>query len=124
MIKMTAKEAAAIKIPDKVKGQCKMSAEEIEKEIFDIENVEDWPLWPILPMKNVAWRYIDSRLPWSASMVAMGDNDSNIEKRVYLIGAFDLRENGLLTTHDIRNKVEFLEYATWEEMIDAGWRVD
>lgn len=124
MRKITAKEAGAIKIPDDVKSQHNMSMEDLEKEIFDIENVENWPLWPILPIKNVMWRQVDSRLPWSVTMVAMGDNDGNLERRVYLIGAFDLKECGLTTIQDVRDKVEFLEYATWKEMIEAGWRVD
>jgi hypothetical protein len=101
-----------------------MSIDDIEKEIFDIEDVKNWPLWPILPLKNVMWRHVDSRLPWSATMIAMGDNDGNIEKRVYLVGPFDLKEHGLTTTGDIRDNVDFLEYATWKDMIEAGWRVD
>jgi hypothetical protein len=124
MKKMTAKEAREIKIPDDIKEHNKMSMEEMEKEIFDFENSYIWPLWPILPVKNVMWRHVDSRLPWSAVIVAIGDNDGKIEKRVYLIGPFDLKEHGITTTRDIRDKVEFLEYATWGEMIEAGWRVD
>lgn len=124
MREITAKDARAIKIPDGVKDQHKMSMEDMKKEIFDFENIEIWPLWPILPLKNVMWRHVDFSLPWSAVMIAVGDNDGKIEKRVYLVGAFDLKEHGFATTHDIRDKAEFLEYSTWEEMVEAGWRVD
>jgi len=55
-------------------------------------------------MKNVMWRQVDSRLPWSATIIAMSDNDGNIEKRVYLVNAFDLRELGLKTMQDVRDK--------------------
>lgn len=121
---VTAKDAREIKIPDQVKDQYKMSIDDMKKEIFDFENVECWPLWPMLPIKNVMWRHVDFRLPWSAVMIAMVDNDGKREKRVYLIGAYDLKEHGIATTHDIRDKVEFLQYVTWEEMVEAGWRVD
>jgi hypothetical protein len=124
MRKLTAKEAKALKISEQVKEQYKISPDDMKREIFDLECVDMWPLWPIMPMKNVMWRHIDFRLPWSAIVVAIGDNDGNIEKRVYLVGAFDLKEQGLSTTHDIRDKVEFLEYATWEQMVEDGWRVD
>lgn len=124
MRKMTAEDARAIKIPDGVKDHYKMGADNMQKEIFDFENAGCWPMWPILPLKNVMLRHVNVSIPWSAIMIAMGDNDGKLEKRVYLIGPFDLKEHGLSTTHDIRDKVEYLEYSTWEEMIDAGWRVD
>jgi hypothetical protein len=124
MRKLTAKEAREIKIPNEVKEQHSLSADDLKKEIFDIENTDIWPLWPILPVKNVMWRHVNSGLPWSAVVIAMGGDDGKIERRVYLVNAFDLKECGFANTHDVRNKAEFLEYATWEEMIEAGWRVD
>lgn len=124
MREITAEDAMKIKIPNNVREQFAMDVGGMEKEIFEIESFVNWPLWPVLPMKNVMWRQVDSRLPWSATIIAMVDNEGNMEKRVYLINTFGLRERGLKTIQDVRDKVEFLEYKTWKEMIDNGWRVD
>lgn len=98
------------------KGQTKAtiedyrSEEEIVEEAFFIRMEPGWPLWPILPVKNLLTDEHRDRL----GILVSGDLTT-----VYRMTMFDLK-SGVSVAEQIKD-VEKIEFDSVEDMVRAGW---
>lgn len=83
----------------------KIQAEERARDIDRIKRVADWPRWPRLPMK---------RGPQNEELACLMAN--NVD------GGFELYHTSLFD--QITGKTPSTHFASAEEVVHAGWRVD
>jgi len=81
-----------------------------------IRNPASWSMGSVLPMKNFA--QLDSADRPTLGCLILGRGLT----RVHHVNWYDLAEH--VTSHDGIDKLEQTEYATLDEMLEAGWRVD
>lgn len=91
-------------------GGCTLS--ERQHDIGMMQDPNDWPAWPLLPLK----RHTPDD-PLDCGFIAELVMDVAIEPVVYHGLIFEAAEV-------MRDESRWLRYATWDELYDAGWRVD
>lgn len=86
----------------------RLTPDEEVQEVADIANEDGWPLWPVLPMKNL---YEDGE--------HLGLMFSGRRTIVYLMNLFDLRP-GITYLDNLKGK-PFVEFESTEALVKAGW---
>lgn len=75
----------------------------------------DMPHYPLLPVIKRSTR--------ESGIIIAGDN-TRLPLKVYLGNIFSLREDGIKTLEQIRNKYKLIEFGTIDAFLDDGWRAD
>ena len=77
-----------------------------------VGNFDNWPAWPILPMRHEQEMERGARL-----LGCMTEEDSDTYN-VYLLNMFEVTKPGVWENAEVRR------FDTIEDLIDNGWRVD
>jgi len=74
----------------------------------------EWAYWPLLPVvrRNYETHDVECGIVISGS------------PHVYLANIFQLPEDGIETTADIKKKYRVIEYESYKQLLDDGWEVD
>jgi hypothetical protein len=92
----------------------KMDEKERKEDLKMMKDPDTWTHWPILPMKKV----VGPEMPKMGFMLATG------KPVVYLTNMCDLRGLGVSTIQEVMEKVPSKEYASFEKILDDGWKID
>lgn len=92
------------------------TAEERGQEIEMMQSPARWPAWPMLPLKRK-----DTDGPMMGLLLEVGlAVGLKVESTVYLTNLFEFPGMSL----EARREVKFLEYSSFEALLDDGWVVD
>jgi len=86
------------------------NTEERKEAIELIENPDEWPRWPTLPVKRIP--------PGEFGFLREVGLSGVVKPVVYLRNASDLET---VKTFD---EIETIEYSSFNQMFDYGWRID
>lgn len=99
-----------------------LTDEQIAHEVAQIENQDDWPLWPVLPMKllgkhgSAAWLAAQGDPePWNGGLALMFAHSTTT---IYAMTLFSLHAGALAPQLE---GVERLEFESTEALVRAGW---
>ncbi len=87
---------------------------DLDEEVAAVERYQLWPMFPVLPVKRAGGGFDDSNF---GVIVATLDG-LVLPVRVYKINLFDLKTGPLGPQLE---GIEFEEFSTAREMVEAGW---
>ncbi len=91
-----------------------MISEEIAFELRLMENEDNWPRWPLLPVKNrIRMRDQDGGAPMFGVIYAGNPHTVFVDVNIWT--------GDLAKTLDNAKKERF---SSWEKLIEAGWKGD
>lgn len=91
---------------------------EIAEEASFIERQQIWPLWPLLPVKNM--NRGDADYPRDETHgIMVGSLDLDVKPHVYLKNLYDFQP-GVSIGEQLQG-VRVLEFDSIEELVRAGW---
>ena len=90
-----------------------LSDDEVAEEASFIEKETHWPLWPVLPVKNVNRGGLNHPKDEEIGIMVAGHGP-----KVYLIGLYDL-EGGPITAQ--LEGIRALVFGSLRELVEAGW---
>lgn len=100
-----------------------LTEEQIAEEVRMIDMEAGWPVWPVLPVKNIhrgAQDYPrDKEVGITRAIYGLGDREpKNLSRRIYFINLFELKTG---TLGPQLQDVPFEDFENTEAMVRAGW---
>lgn len=95
-----------------------MSDEEVAEEVRLIDQVEGWPRWPLLPVKNVNRGDADYPKDEDVGVILAGDLARHGHWTIYFKNLWEF-ETGMLGPQ--LEGVKTKTFDTTEELVRAGW---
>lgn len=98
-----------------------MNAEELTREAFWIDNEGGWPLWPVLPLKNIYRGDPNFKGPDHGMIIASPGNPDradNPPRTLFFMNIFDLKAGAL--EPQLVN-VPSVSFESTAAMVAAGW---